>query len=132
MHASHAHPRLAIQGDAVEVDLPHGRVRATAVGPQVPSEGRFPVPSSSPCTFVVTFDDPVGIVPLAPSAFTIVDELGNLHRPRVAGIRSGRLATGRRTRLVLRDVLPVGAGRLRWAPGGGRPLVYWDFDVEID
>jgi hypothetical protein len=34
--------------------------------------------------------------------------------------------------LNVRDVLPTGGGRLRWAPDDPRPLVSWDFDVEID
>jgi hypothetical protein len=30
------------------------------------------------------------------------------------------------------DALPTGNGRLRWAPVGVKPVVSWDFDVEID
>jgi hypothetical protein len=29
-------------------------------------------------------------------------------------------------------VLPTGDGGLEWAPEGARPIVAWDFDVEID
>jgi hypothetical protein len=32
----------------------------------------------------------------------------------------------------VRSVLPIGGGRLSWAPDGFKPLVSWDFDVELD
>jgi hypothetical protein len=34
--------------------------------------------------------------------------------------------------LSMKAVLPVGTGRLVWAPSGGEPVVSWDFDVEIN
>ena len=52
--ATAAHPRLAVEGDTVRVDLAHGQADVTIVGPQVPEEGKFPVPATSPCTFIVT------------------------------------------------------------------------------
>ena len=134
--ASAAHPWLAVEGDTVSVRLARGRVLATAVGPAVPEEGAFPVPATSPCTFVVTFARASGAVPLSAAAFTIVDELGRLHHPRVTlrggGSMPARLRPGRTLSLTVRDVLPTGNGRLRWAPGGAAPIVSWDFDVEID
>jgi hypothetical protein len=134
--ASPAHPWLAIEGDTVIVALPSGRVRATAVGPQVPEDGRFPVPRTTPCTFVVTLAGSSGTVAIAAPAFTIVDELGRLHHPRVtlAGGRPlpARLTRGRAVSLRIRGVLPTGAGTLRWSPAGVRPVVSWDFAVEID
>jgi hypothetical protein len=33
--------------------------------------------------------------------------------------------------LILSAVLPVGGGRLTWAPESAQPAVAWDFDVEI-
>jgi len=39
---------------------------------------------------------------------------------------------GRTVTLIVHDVLPVGSGTLRWAPATTRPVVSWDFDVEID
>jgi hypothetical protein len=134
--ASAAHPRLAIQGDTVSAELAQGRVLVTAVGPSVPEEGQFPVPPTSPCTFLVTFTAPSGAVPLKPSAFTILDELGHLHHPKVTS-PSGAAPTpsarpGRTVTLRIDAVLPTGNGQLRWSPGGRAPLVSWDFDVEID
>jgi len=134
--ASAADPWLAIEGDSVVVDLPAGRVLATAVGPAVPEEGRFPVPATSPCAFTVTFTAAAGAVPLSPTAFTILDELGRLHHPRVTAAGGGPapalVARGRTVILTVSGVLPTGNGQLRWTPVGSRPVVSWDFDVEID
>lgn len=134
--ASEAHPALSIQGDSVSVELPRGRVRATAVGPETPHQGRFPVPATSPCTFIVTFTAAAGAVPLSPRAFTLVDEFGRVRRPRVSAIDGGppprKAQPGRSVSLRVHDVLPTGDGGLRWAPDGTRPIVAWDFVVEID
>ena len=134
--ASAAHPVLSIQGDAVAVDLPHGRVLATAVGPEVPEEGRFPVPATTPCTFIVTFSSASGAVPLDPAAFTFLDDQGHTHHPRVTAMDGGppprAVAPGKTVSVRLYDVLPTGDGGLAWAPTGGRTLVGWDYTVEID
>jgi len=34
--------------------------------------------------------------------------------------------------LLIHGVLPTGDGGLSWSLTGGRPIVSWDFDVEID
>ncbi|HWX43708.1 MAG TPA: hypothetical protein VNY52_00130 [Solirubrobacteraceae bacterium] len=136
LQASRAHPALTIQGDTVSVALPSGRVLATAVGPEVPEEGRFPVPATSPCTFVVTFAHPAGAIPITASAFTFLDEHGHVRHPRATAMGGGPpprfLRPGRAVSLKVYDVLPTGNGSLTWAPLGGRPIVSWDFDVEID
>jgi hypothetical protein len=134
--ANAAHPALAIQGDSISVDLVSGRVLATAVGPTVPEDGRFPVPATSPCTFIVTLAGASGTIPLSASAFTFVDELGHVRHPRVTALRGGapprRVLPGQTVSLKVYDVLPTGDGGLSWAPAGGRPIASWDFDVEID
>jgi hypothetical protein len=134
--ATAAHPALAIQGDTVSVDLAGGRVLATAVGPQTPEQGRFPVPATSPCTFVVTFAHVSGAIPIGAKAFTFIDERGHVRHPRVTamngGAPPGRISPGKPVSLRVYDVLPTGNGSLTWAPEGGRPTVAWDFDVEID
>jgi hypothetical protein len=67
---------------------------------------------------------------------TVQDEEGRLHHlaiaPRGGGALPARAPRRGTTTLVLRAVLPVGNGQLRWAPAGGAPVVSWDFDVEID
>ena len=134
--ASAEHPWLAIEGDTVLVHLARGQVLATAVGPAVPSEGQFPLPRTSPCTFTITLTRASGLVPLRASAFSIVDELGRLHHPRVTTQDGGPLPAtitpGQTVVVTVRDTLPTGNGQLRWAPGTVKPIVSWDFDVEID
>jgi hypothetical protein len=134
--ATAARPWLAIEGETVSVRLAHRRVLATAVGPAVPEEDRFPVPTTTPCTFTITFTAPSGAVPLSAKAFTITDECGHLHHRRVTATGGGapppRVAAGRPVLLTVNVVLPTGNGRLRCAPQRATPIVSWDFDVEVD
>ena len=109
---------------------------ATAVGPQVPEEGEFPVPSTSPCSFVLTFAAASGAVPIDPGAFTITDDNGHLHHPNLRSMSGGpaprSVPAGKTVSMRVNEVLPTGNGALSWAPAGGKPIVSWDFDVEID
>jgi hypothetical protein len=136
LQASSDHPVLAIQGNTVAVHLAGGGVRATAVGPSVPEDGRFPVPATSPCTFIVTFAAASGVIPLSATAFTLIDEHGHVRHPRVTTTNGGALPRqvlpGGPLSLKVHDVIPTGDGALRWTPDGTRPIVLWDFDVEID
>ncbi len=136
VQASAAQPRLAVQGDSVSVATGHGQVLATAVGPSVPPPDPAAGPTSTTCTFKVTLVARSGAVPLSPGAFTIIDEQGRLHRPSVSvsgsSAASGQVVPGRPVTLSVRSVLPIGGGRLSWAPDGSKPLVSWDFDVELD
>ena len=134
--ATPAHPRLAIEGDTVAVRLPGGRAMVTAVGPQVPEEGAFPVPATSACRFAVTLAAVHGSVPIGSHAFSFLSEHGQVHRARLT-LRTGgrppsRVTAGHPVTVRLSAVLPTGNGQLRWAPLGGRPVASWDFEVEID
>ena len=134
--ASAAHPWRAIQGDTVVVELSRGRVLATVSGPAVPEEGQFPIPATTRCTFTAVLAARSGVVPLTPAAFTIFDENGRLHHPKVT-VNGGdalpaRLRAGGSVTLTAVAMLPPGSGLFRWAPAGGKPVVSWDFDVEID
>jgi len=134
--ATAAHPALAIEGDTVSVDLEHGRVLATAVGPETPEQGRFPVPATSPCTFIITFAHPSGAIGISAAAFAFVDERDHVRHPRVTAMNGGapprQILPGPPVSLRVYAVLPTGNGTLTWAPAGGRPIVAWDFSVEID
>ncbi len=136
VHASLAHSVLGIEGDTVAVKLSSGGVYATAVGPSVPESGKFPVPRTSPCTFVVTFAKTSGTIPINPADFAITDELGRLHHPKVTALGGGapppQITPGKPVSLKIYAVLPTGSGSLSWAPVSRRPIVSWDFDVEID
>jgi hypothetical protein len=109
---------------------------ATVVGPEVPEEGQFPVPATSPATFVLTFAKGTTAVPLDPADFTVTDEDGHLHHPRLTAMDGGPAPTsvpaGRTVSLKLSGVYPTGDGTVNWAPGTKRPFVAWDFDIEID
>ena len=134
VQASPGDPRLAIEGDTVAVVLGSGRGSATAVGPAVAERGLSPAETSVRCTFTVTLAARSGSLPVSPAAFSIVDELGQVHRPSVATTNGARLpaqvAAGHSVTLSLTTVLPVGGGRISWTPQGSRPIVAWDFDVE--
>lgn len=129
-------PALAIQGDTVDVHVGRARVLVTAVGPTVPEEGKFPVPATSPCTFVVTFARASRTIALRPTMFTLVDEAHHVHQPQVRALDGGppprEIRPGRTFSIKLHAVIPTGDGGLEWAPSGTRPTVAWDFDVEID
>jgi len=135
--ATPSHPRLAIQGDTLEVQLGRVSVLATVSGPTVPEEGRFPIPKTSPSTFTVTFVSASAPIALTPKQFATIDEEGRLHTLRITTLNGGpvpsRILAGESLTLKLYAVLPVGEGRVLWAPiSGKRPVVQWDFDVEID
>jgi len=136
LHASATHQVLAIQGETVAVALGGGHVLVTAVGPQVPEEGESPVPATSPCTFVVTFSAASAPIAIDPRAFALIDDLGHVRHPRVRAMNGGPaptvVAPSQTVSLKLYDVLPTGDGGLVWAPSARRPLVAWDFQVEID
>jgi len=138
VRASQRHPWLAIEGDTVDVTLAGGSADMTAVGPQVPPADIATVPLKTrvPCTFDVTFARAGGTIPLRASSFTILDELGQLHHPKVTLLGGGRvpshLGAGGPVTLSVSAVLPVGAGTLRWTPLPTKPIVSWDFDVEVD
>lgn len=135
--ATQRRPWLAVQGDTVRVELPRARVLATVVGPAVPEQGHFPVPRSTRCTFTVTLAHASSPLAISPAQFSAIDEQGRLHRLRVTGASNGRptseIRPGETLKLTMTAVLPVGQGDIQWAPvAGKRPVVRWDFDVEID
>ena len=136
LQASSARPQLGIEGDTFVVHVGSAEVTATAVGPQVPSEGQFPVPPTTSCTFDITLAHATGTIPLRQQDFTTVDELGDLHALLVT-LQGGEhmpssIGRGQSLTLVLRAVLPTGNGTLRWSPGSSKPIASWDFAVEID
>ena len=128
--------RLAIEGDTVAVRLPGGRAMVTAVGPAVPEEGQQPIPATSPARFTFTLAAVHGSIPLSSRDFAFLGEHGERNGARVTLRGGGRLprrvVAGRPVTLTLSAVLPTGNGQLRWAPLGAKPVVSWDFDVEID
>jgi len=127
---------LAIQGETVSIELPGGHVDATAVGPEVPEEGRAPIPATSPCTFVITFAAGSSAIPVDAAQFAFIDDLGHRREPRLTAMDGGpaprEIPAGRTASFKLHGVLPTGDGGLTWSPEGERAIVAWDFSVEID
>jgi hypothetical protein len=136
LQASLRKPVLAIQGNTVSVNLAGGRVLAKMVGPTVPEDGRFPVPPTSPATFVLTLSNAAGVVPLSAAAFALVDERGTVRYPAITVAGGGplpaRVAPGKTVTLRMHEVIPTGDGGLLWKPEGRHAIVSWDFNVEID
>lgn len=131
-----ARPALTSEGDAVRVHLRGGStVLATVTGPVVPGEGLPYQGETTTCTWTVSLRDVTGSVPVSLADLTTTDQLGNTYQlspvpgkatpPRV-------LRPGQRATFEVRTVMKVGEGLLRWAPGGGKTLAEWDFEVEND
>jgi hypothetical protein len=134
--ASAAHPAIAIQGNSVSLHLAHGSALATAVGPDIPERIQGSADLHTAATWVLTFDDAHGSVPISPGLFSITDEQGMLLQPHVSVVGGGALPKvvprGRPLTLRLTAVVSVGDGKLRYAPQDGPWLAEWDFDVETD
>jgi hypothetical protein len=136
VQASAAHPWIGIGGDTIVVHIAGQSVDASMVGPQVPRQGVFPMPKTSPCTFIVSLTHASGSIPLNPSDFLIVDQRGRLHRTVVhaadgrAPMRS--VSRGHTTTIRLDTVLPTGPGEVVWTTNGRTPIVSFEFVTEID
>lgn len=131
-----AHPALTSEGDAVRVHLDDGTtVLATVTGPVVPGEGLPHQGETTTCTWTVTLGHASGTVPLTLTDMTTTDQLGNVYRLTPVVGQPGppaALEPGQERTFAVRTVMKVGEGVLRWAPGGGKTLAAWDFEVEND
>jgi hypothetical protein len=129
-----AKPALTTEGDAVDVRLTGGSVRATVSGPEVPGEGLPYEPESTTCTWKITLTAATAPVPIRPADFTSIDHLGHVFRPALVKgqpVPPAELAPGKTVTFELRTMEAVGEGLMRWAPEG-KILASWDFTVEND
>jgi hypothetical protein len=132
--AAPGHPQLAVQGIAVQVNLPSGQVLATVTGPQVPPFVAPPPPQVT-ATFAITLTHVSGTIPVRLGDFTITDQLGRTFHPALVLHEtppSPTLTAGHTLNLQVNAVMPTGEGRLYWSPTPGTPIVSWDFIVEND
>jgi hypothetical protein len=132
--ASPAHPQLAVQGIAVQVDMPSGQVLATITGPQVPPFVA-PPPEQVTAVFDVSLKHVTGSVPIRLDDFTITDQLGRTFHPTLVLNETpppSTLTDGHDLDLQVTAVMPTGEGRRYWAPTQSTPFVGWDFIVEND
>ena len=131
-----ARPALTSEGDAVRVHLHGGStVLATVTGPVVPGEGLPYQGETTTCTWTVSLRDASGTVPVSLADLTTTDQLGNAYRLSPVpgkGTPPSVLRPGQRATFEVRTVMKVGEGVLRWAPGGGKTVAEWDFEVEND
>ncbi|HWF41438.1 MAG TPA: hypothetical protein VN683_05100 [Acidothermaceae bacterium] len=132
--ASPGHSQLAAQGVAVQVDMPSGQVLATITGPHVPPFVA-PPPEQVTAVFDVSLKHVTGSVPVRLDDFTITDQLGRTFHPTLVRGETpppSTLTDGRDLDLQVTAVMPIGEGRLYWAPTQSTPFVGWDFIVEND
>jgi hypothetical protein len=132
--ASPDHPQLAVQGIAVQVDMPSGQVLATITGPHVPPFVA-PPPEQVTAIFDISLKHVSGTVPVRLDDFTITDQLGRTFHPTLVLNETpppSTLTSGQGLNLQVTAVMPTGEGRLYWAPTESNPFVGWDFIVEND
>jgi hypothetical protein len=132
--ASPGHPQLAVQGVAVNVNLPGGKVLAQVTGPHVPPFVAPPPPQVT-ATFDVSLTHVSGTVPIRLADFSITDQDGrNFHPTFVHGVTPppSSVTTGKDLTFQVTAVMPSGEGRLYWSPAKTQPIVSWDFIVEND
>jgi hypothetical protein len=123
-----------VQGIAVQVNLPSGRVLATVTGPRVPPFVSPPPPQVT-ATFDISLAHVSGTIPVRLADFTITDQLGRTFHPILVRHETPPPATvtaGRSLTLQVTAVMPTGEGRLYWSPTRSVPIVSWDFIVEND
>jgi hypothetical protein len=130
-------PQVALdgQGDGISVWAGGAGIEGAGYAGAGPRLGSLSIPAS-PCTFIVTFAHASRAIPISATSFTLIDGRGHIHHPSVSSIDGGvaprRVVPGHATSLRIHDVLPTGNGALLFQPYGGRPIVSWDYDVEID
>ena len=132
--ASPSDPQLAVQGIAVQVDMPSGQVLATITGPHVPPFVA-PPPEQVTAVFDISLKHVTGSVPIRLDDFTITDQLGRTFHPTLVLNETpppSTLTDGHDLNLQVTAVMPTGEGRLYWAPTQSTPFVGWDFIVEND
>jgi len=136
VQASAAHPWVGIEGDTVVVHLAGHTLDATLVGPQVPEEGHFPLPKTTPCTFYLTLSHASGAIPITAADLIIFDEQGHRYAPvvraRSGGAAPTHIGPGQTLTLQLDTVLPTGSGEVVWTSNGATPIVSYEFVTEID
>jgi hypothetical protein len=132
VHASAAHPQLAIEGNTVVASVAGGSTTVTMVGPTVPPFVAPPPPATT-ATFTVTLTKSSTPVVVRAKDFALIDGNGNRFYPSafVGGATSIVVPAHVSRSVRLREYMAVGSGSIRWAPGG-RPLVTWEYTVEND
>lgn len=142
--ATAAHPVLSEeQGYTVHAVLPSGSADITAVGPGFPSyvtsyasRGLWPAGKQVPSTFYVTLAGVKGTIPIGAAAFSVENQAYQTVEATVTLKNGGRAPTvvhaGQNITLAVHTKTLEGQGALAWAPSGGKALVAWIYQVELD
>ena len=124
--------QLVAIGAPVRANLPAGAsVLITALGPDVKLLGAAPTVAKSVQGVITITEDGPGTgtgtgtpVKLDPADFSSRDDTGSdITLTAVAGASA--------TSLRLAGTFPAGAAQITWRQGG-KPIVVWDFNVELD
>ena len=130
---SDGHYQLVAAGEPVVVRRAGGVTVVDAAGPDLSpvavAAGQAPV-QQAPGTLTVTVRPDSGRLDLQAAGFVALDEAKN-RIPLRADRASSSSAPGHPATLRLSAVFPAGHTTLTWQPAG-KPLVTWDFMVELD
>jgi hypothetical protein len=132
LDASPTHPQLGIEGNTMRVTLRGSVILVTMSGPTVPPFTTPPPPVTT-ATVTLTFVLQSGHVPIRAKDFSLLDGNGVALQPQ--SFVGGRLAVapspGQPVSVRIREVMAVGAGSIKWSPGGAT-VAEWEFTVEND
>ncbi len=130
---SDGHYQLVAAGEPVVVRRAGAVAVVDAAGPDLSpvavAAGQAPV-QHAPGTLTVTVHPSSGRLEVAAASFLALDEARN-RIPLRADRTSSSGAPGHPATLRLTAVFPAGHTTLTWQPAG-KPLVTWDFTVELD
>jgi len=130
---SDGHYQLVAAGEPVVVRRAGAVAVVDAAGPDLSpvavAAGQAPV-QHAPGTLTVTVRPESGRLDVQAAGFLALDEAKN-RIPLRADRASSSVAPGHPGTLRLRAVFPAGHATLTWQPAG-KPLVTWDFMVELD
>jgi len=131
--ASAAHYQLVAAGDPVHVQVGAARVLARMSGPDIDQTGAVPgkpPPTSAPGVLTVSLTSEQGTLDVPAGSFLTLGERQDrisVHADHTAV----HVAPGRPATLHLSTVFRAGHTTFTWQPQG-KPVVTWDFVVELD
>jgi hypothetical protein len=132
LDASPTHPQLGIEGNTMRVTLHGSVILVTMSGPTVPPFTTPPPPVTT-ATVTLTFAPVSGRVPIRAKDFSMLDGNGITLHPQsfVGGQSTLTPSSGQPVSLQITEVMAVGAGSIKWSPGG-TAVAEWEFTVEND
>jgi hypothetical protein len=142
--ATPGHPILSEeQGFPVHVALPGGSADVTITGPEFPAyvssyaqRGLWPATKLVPSTFIASFTDVTGTIPITASAFTGLTDTGQITPARLLAAGRGGVPSavhaGQTVTFDIRASTVEGQGSIRWSPLSSKVLAGWIYQLELD